>query len=188
MMHFFTKNIRFFLSILFAGVISLSLLSQVVRLEPENPSLTETIKIIFNSAEGNGELKDHVGNVYVHTGLITDKSNDIHSWKHVVGEWGQEIDYLKMKSLGNNLYEYEMVIKDFYNIRDEEVVQQIAIVFRNADGTQVGKNKNDEDIVVPVNGYIPPVIIEDNYLFDKRVYQSHKIKNKILIAMQYCNV
>ncbi len=131
--------------------------AQVIWLKPENPSVTDSVTVYFNAAEGNKALLDQSGNVYLHTGVITSKSIDGHDWKYVVGNWGKDDKSVLMKREGKNLYSYHFVINSFYKLKPEDVANQLVYVFRNADGSLVGKTKDNEDILVPVNGYKPKV-------------------------------
>ena len=147
---------------------SFSAFSQVVRIDPSNPPITENITIYYDASEGNKILKDYKGDVYLHTGVITNRSLDGHDWKYVVGNWGTDDKQVIMKREGPNLYSLKMQIKSFYNLRDEDVAQQLAFVFRNTDGTIVGKTKENEDITVAVNGYKPPVKEQKKIVYKKR--------------------
>lgn len=146
-----------FFSLLIASIAGSAISAQEVRLEPENPPVDATITLYFNAAEGNQSLKDYTGDVYLHTGVITNKSLDGHDWKYVVGNWGTDDKRVLMKREGPNLYSFTMQIRSFYSLRNDDIARQLAFVFRNADGTLVGKTAENEDITVPVNGYKPPV-------------------------------
>jgi oligosaccharide 4-alpha-D-glucosyltransferase len=148
-----------------------SAFSQVVRIDPPNPPITENVTIYYDASEGNKSLMNYKGDVYLHTGVITNRSLDGHDWKYVVGNWGTDDKRVIMKREGPNLYSMKMQIKSFYNLRDEDVAQQLAFVFRNADGTIVGKTSENEDITVPVNGYKPPEKVLEKIVFEKRVLQ-----------------
>ncbi|MBK7028273.1 MAG: hypothetical protein IPH45_03280 [Bacteroidales bacterium] len=89
--------------------------------------------------------------------MITNKSIDGHDWKYVVGTWGKPDPKVLMKRESADLYSFRMKISDFYKLNPEDVAQQLAFVFRNEDGTLIGKTQLNEDITVPVNGYVPPV-------------------------------
>lgn len=155
--------------------LSLSAVAQVAWLTPENPSVDEPVTLTFNPNEGNAGLAGFSGDVYFHTGVITSKSIDGGDWKHVVGDWGQADDRVKMKKTEDGLYSFTFVIKDFYALKSDETAQQLALVFRNENGSLVGKTKRNEDILLPVNGYTPPVALPDTYLFENRSYLSHTL-------------
>ena len=150
------KMIRFWGIALFLFICQVST-AQVIWLKPANPALTDTVTLYFNASEGNKALLDFPGDVYLHTGVITSKSLDGNDWKYVVGNWGKEDKSVLMKREGKNLYSFRFIIKDYYKLKPEDIANQLVYVFRNADGSLVGKTKENEDILVPVNGYKPKV-------------------------------
>jgi alpha-glucosidase (family GH31 glycosyl hydrolase) len=131
--------------------------SQIAWLEPSNPPVDAEIKLYYNASAGNKALAGQTGDIYLHTGVITNKSIDGHDWKYVVGNWGKPDQKVLMKRESADLYSFSLKINDFYKLNPEDVAQQLAFVFRNEDGTLVGKTLQNEDITIPVNGYIPPV-------------------------------
>jgi oligosaccharide 4-alpha-D-glucosyltransferase len=147
---------RQFYSLLFLLLAGTGLQAQMIWLKPASPALTDTATLYYNAAEGNKVLSGYTGDMYLHTGVITNKSIDGHDWKYVVGNWGTTDRNVLMKREGNDLYSFRFVIGSFYKLRPEDVARQLAFVFRNADGTLVGKTGANEDILVPVNGYVPP--------------------------------
>jgi hypothetical protein len=57
----------------------------------------------------------------------------------------------QMISLGNNLYSFYIAnITDYYGVPGTETVLQLAMVFRNADGSIVGRNADGTDIFYDV--------------------------------------
>ena len=48
--------------------------AQVVVPEPEIPISDQAVTIYFDATKGTGGLTDYSGDVYAHTGVITDKS------------------------------------------------------------------------------------------------------------------
>lgn len=150
-------KVKHFWGILLFFLFFRSSFAQVTWLKPENPPITDSVTLYFNAAEGNQALADFTGNVYLHTGVITNKSLDGHDWKYVVGDWGKADKTVLMKREGKNLYSFRMLIKSFYKLQPEDVANQLVFVFRNADGSLVGKTRENEDILVPVNGYKPKV-------------------------------
>ena len=159
-------NVKYLLILLICS--SFPAFSQFVRIDPPNPPITENVTIYYDASEGNKSLKDYKGDIYLHTGVITNRSLDGHDWKYVVGNWGTDDKQVLMKREGPNLYSMKMQIKSFYNLRDEDVAWQLAFVFRNVDGTIVGKTAENEDITVPVNGYKPPEKAPEKIVFVNR--------------------
>jgi oligosaccharide 4-alpha-D-glucosyltransferase len=154
--------------------------AQVAWLTPENPAMNDTVVLTYNAKQGNGALKNYDGTIFLHTGAITDKSIDGGDWKHVTGNWGEDDERVKMTGVGNGLHKFKFVISSFYMLRPEENVQQLAFVFRNANGSKVGKTKNNEDIFLPVNGYVAPKAERKTYKFENRSYLSYFRKNNTI--------
>ncbi len=76
-----TKKITLsFLILLFT---TLAIHAQVITVQPPFPTASDSVTIIFDATQGNAGLKDFTGDVYAHTGVITDKSKDGHEWRHV---------------------------------------------------------------------------------------------------------
>ena len=157
-----------------------SVLAQSVSIDPPTAGLDDTITITYNAAKGNKALMDCKGAVYMHTGVITAKSLDGHDWKHVVGNWGQDDKKVIMAPVGENLWQKKLVIRSFYALGSEEKVLQLSFVFRNQIGSKVGKNANNDDILIPVGGYKPPVVEHASYKWNSRNYVSHNLNNGVL--------
>lgn len=161
-------------------IITIPLTAQVAWLYPVNPETHEKVTLTYNTNMGNMSLAGYEDDIYMHTGIITDKSIDGGDWKHVVGNWGEDDSRTKMKYIGNGLYEFTFVISDFYGLADDEIAQQLALVFRNEDGSKVGKTATNEDVFLPVNGYIPPPPEEKKYLYNNREYMSYLLHDNII--------
>jgi len=159
-----------------------SLNAQIAWLSPPDPSPADTVTLTYNANKGNKALSGYEGDVYLHTGVITQKSIDGGDWKHVVGNWGEDDPRVKMTSIGNGLHQFTFVIQDFYGLNAEEIPRQLAFVFRSVNGSKVGKTKTNEDIFLNVNGYQQPERAPAKYLFDTRKYVSYEIsKNTLLV-------
>lgn len=120
--------------------------AQVLRSDPPFPNAEESITIIFNAEFGNQGLKDCNCDVYLHTGAITENSTSPSDWKYVQGDWGKEVDRLKMRRAAPNVYTFTYTPRDFHSIPNGEEVQQLAFVFRNGDGSKVGRATDGSDI------------------------------------------
>lgn len=125
------------------------LFSQVVEVFPVFPRVDDDVTITFNAAEGNGALLG-VAPVYAHTGVITSESTSGTDWKHVQGNWGTADPRVLMTSIGNNLHTITYNIEDYYGINAGEEVYSLAFVFRNANGSIVGRATDGADIFYPV--------------------------------------
>lgn len=154
--------------------------AQVVTLSSPSPGLNEPFTLYFHADQGNKALRGHDGDVYLHTGVITNKSLDGHDWKYVVGNWGKTDEKVKMKREGKDLYSFKLVINQLYPLAPEDQVRQLAFVFRNADGTLVGKTSSNEDITIPVNGYKPPQASTNTATRSLHSLKStHKLPNQV---------
>lgn len=142
-----TKTYTLLLLIIVAPIY---LVAQVVSLNPTFPIQTDNVTITFDAAQGNSAL---VGQsvVYAHTGVITNLSTSATNWRHVVGNWGTDDAKVKMTSIGNNKFQLTINIANFYGITGTEKVQKLAFVFRNLDGSKVGRNTDGSDIFTPIS-------------------------------------
>lgn len=142
--------------------------AQLLEVMPVYPVTDDTVVIIYNAALGNGALAGYNGDVFAHTGVITTESNSPNDWKHVVDDWGTFDSTTLMESLGNDLYRISYHIKSFYSINAGEQVLQLAFVFRNQNGSLVGRSADNSDIYYTINLKL---------LGD---YQSHNLTGNVL--------
>ncbi|HSW68522.1 MAG TPA: hypothetical protein VLH16_08080, partial [Bacteroidales bacterium] len=126
--------------------------AQVVTTIPPFPTESDSVVIIFDATQGNGELANVTPPIYAHTGVITNLSTAPSAWRYVIAGWTQNTDKARMTSLGNNLYQLVIKpsIRSFYNVPPQEEILQMAFVFRNADGSRVGRNADGSDIFATV--------------------------------------
>jgi oligosaccharide 4-alpha-D-glucosyltransferase len=140
------RKIQLLLAFLF---IALTANAQLVTLSPEKPTFIEEAVLVYDAALGNGALKDCDCDIYAHTGLLTGESANEGDWKKVVADWGDNQAKLKLKSLGNNKYELRFKIAELYGIpATGGNVTALNFVFRNADGSKVGKDNAEKDIYI----------------------------------------
>ncbi len=131
---------------------TLPLFSQVVVTIPEFPVDIDSCYVIFDATQGNGELENVSPPIYAHTGVITNLSSSPSDWKYVVAGWSQNIPKAMLIPLGNNLYKLEVKpsIKEYYGVPASEQILKMAFVFRNSDGSKVGRNSDGSDIFADV--------------------------------------
>ncbi len=137
----------------------------VVYTDPPFPTQTDDITVYFDASQGNAALSGFTGNVYAHTGVITSESTAPNDWKHVQGNWGTADPNVIMTNEGDDLYSLSYNIEDYYSINVGEVVEQLAFVFRNADGSIVGREIDGGDIfhdVYPPNEGLLVNVISPN--------------------------
>ena len=127
--------------------------AQVLSVTPAFPSQNDTVTIIYDATQGNAALTGVIP-VYAHAGLITNQSTSATDWKHVQGNWGTADVSVLMTPLGNNLHKITYHMPTFYGFGSGVAVQKMAFVFRNANGTTVGRATSGSDIyydVYPAN-------------------------------------
>ena len=124
--------------------------AQVVSLLPTFPTQSENVVITFDASQGNGALNGQ-SIVYAHTGVITNLSTSATNWRYVQGNWGTDDSRVRMTSMGNNTFQLSVNIANFYGIPSSERVQKLSFVFRNADGSKVGRNSDGSDIFVAIS-------------------------------------
>jgi hypothetical protein len=131
------------------GGFSFSLSAQILNIDPVFPTVDDTITVLYDATQGNGALAG-VSPVYAHAGLITDQSTTPTDWKYVQGNWGTADPNTLMEDLGNNIHKLRYHIRSYYGVPANETVEELAFVFRNQDGSVVGRDTDGSDIYYPV--------------------------------------
>jgi len=141
----------FFIVLLFLGF-QTQTNAQVITTKPEFPTADDSVTIYFDATRGDQGLMDYTGDVYAHTGVITDQSNNSSDWKYVVTQWPNNIPKIKMTRVSTNLYKLNIgpSIRDFYGVPQAEKIKKMAFVFRNSDGSQTGRDTGGADIFADV--------------------------------------
>jgi glycosidase len=129
-------------------------LSAQVTCDPVFPTVDDNVTLFYTAADGNAALVG-ASAVYIHTGVITNLSTSGTDWKHVVTTWGTNNTAASMQLVSAGVFKKSFNIRTFYNIAANETVLKMAFVFRNADGTVVGRASDGSDIfyeVFPAGG------------------------------------
>ena len=118
----------FFFTLLFIGTF-FSSFAQLITSEPAMPLATDNIIITFDASEGNQGLQGFTGDVYAHTGVITDQSSSDTDWKYVIADWGVNVNKAKMSRVSTDLYQLEISpdIKSYYGVPDGEEILKMAL-------------------------------------------------------------
>ena len=130
---------KIFFLIVFLTISSANIgFSQVITVTPPLPNDQNSVEVIFDASQGSGGLAGYTGEVYAHTGVITNLSTGTSDWKYVKADWGVNIPDCKLTSLGNNKWKLVIgpSIRAYYNVPSAEEIQKLAFVFRS--GVQVG--------------------------------------------------
>lgn len=139
------QRIKLFLMSLLLVAANLS--AQVVQSVPQFPTINDSVVVIFNAKEGDGGLAGFTGDVYAHTGVITEESVGSHDWKYVIGNWGDNNLQPQLTSIGEDLWTLDIGnIREFYGIPESEKVLKLAFVFRSANTQRTGRDVGGTDI------------------------------------------
>lgn len=163
-------------SLLIAGLVFTNLLAQVTT-DPEFPVAGEAVKIIFDATQGTAGLQDYTGDIYAHTGVITDQSTSGSDWKYVIADWNVNTDKAKLTRVSTNIYELQITpdIASFYGVPSSEKIEQMAFVFRSADGSREGKASGGTDIFV--NVYEAGLVLEITQPANNDILQKNQAVN-----------
>jgi glycosidase len=133
-----------------------SLKGQLIISSPSFPTDNQSVVVTFNSSLGSGGLASYTGDIYAHTGVITNLSTSSSNWKYVKTNWGVNTVETKLTQIGPNLYQLSINpnIRDYYAVPAGETILQMAFVFRS--GVAVGgsylegKTSSGTDIMLDV--------------------------------------
>ena len=168
------------LRFLFFVLFPLNIFGQVVT-NPFFPTQNDFVTITYDASQGNQDLEGE-SPIYIHCGLITSESTSQNDWQHVMGNWGIADSDFQMVAIGENLHQFSFQIDTYFDLSPNEVVYELAFVFRNADGSIVGRSTTGEDIFYPIYnttfaaGFIlpnsTPLIFNQDAVFDVVVASS----------------
>ncbi|MBG9376497.1 T9SS type A sorting domain-containing protein [Panacibacter sp. DH6] len=113
------------------------------------------VVVTMDASFGNKGLLNYTptGDVYVHIGVITNKSSGSSDWKHVPFAWATTNTAARCEYLGNNKWKFTINggLRTFFSVTDAtETIQKIAILFRSGDGNRKQANTDGSDMYVPV--------------------------------------
>lgn len=123
--------------------------SQVLTYTPAYPRVTDTITITYDASLGNAALNG-IAPVYLHTGVVTNRSVSLSDWKFRPAKWGTADTTVLMQSLGNNIHTITFRVDSFFGVPNNVKAINIGMLFRNADGTAVGRNSDGSDFFIPL--------------------------------------
>jgi len=131
--------------------------AQLLTWTPDFAKDNDNITITMDASKGNQGLLNYAtpGDVYVHIGVITSASTSATDWRYSKFTWATTTAAAQATSLGGNKWSYTITnIRAFFNapagVPSGEVIQKIAILFRNGTGTVVQRNADASDMFIPV--------------------------------------
>lgn len=129
---------RYFVAFVLLFVFSFRITAQLVWTVPEFPTDNDEVTIYFDATQGSGGLAGYTGDVYAHTGVITENSSSSSDWKYVKTSWGQNSPETKLTRIDTDLYTLLVTpsVREYYGVPAAEDIFQMAFVFRS--GEQVG--------------------------------------------------
>ena len=128
----------------------------LITTNPAFPLEGIPVTITFNATLGNGGLYNYTGDVYAHTGVITNLSTSNTDWKYVKTTWGQNTPETKLTRISANLYSLTIPdIRQYYGVPASETILKMAFVFRGGVANPNGsypehKNADGSDILADV--------------------------------------
>lgn len=133
-----------------------------VTCDPVFPNVDSDVTIYYDASQGNGALTG-VSPVWAHLGVITNLSTGPADWKHVATTWGTNNAAATMTLVSGNIWKKSFNIRTFFNIPANETVLKLAFVFRNANGSIVGRAADGSDMfydVYPANNTLQTILVE----------------------------
>lgn len=139
-------------TVFFFSILSGFLSAQIITTSPVLPVDSKAVTITYDATQGNKGLMGFTGDVYAHTGVITDKSTSGSDWKYVKANWLTDIPACKLTRIAADKYQLSISpsIREFYGVPAGEKILKMAFVFRNSGGTVSGRDLKDADIFVNV--------------------------------------
>ncbi len=127
--------------------------SQVLKWSPSIITESDAVTITFDATQGSAGLKGYTGDVYAHTGVLTDKSINSADWKCIKTTWGTNTADTKLTRIGTDLYQFVISpsVRSYYGVASGDTVKRICVVFRSASSPYLeGKDVGAADLFVPV--------------------------------------
>jgi 1,4-alpha-glucan branching enzyme len=130
-----------------------AMMAQIVTSTPYFPTRSSTVTITYDASQGNGALIG-ANAVYFASGLITDNSGSAPvNWLYAQGtgtNWGTANPAYLMTSIGNNKWQATFNIATLYGDNTTDTIEKLAFVFRNVDGSLVGRTAMGGDMYLNV--------------------------------------
>ena len=110
------------------------------------------VTLTYDATQGNAALNNFTGDVYIWTGVVTSSATGT-GWTYVKSPtFGQADPAAKMtRSATNpNLYTITFTPRTFYGVPAGTPIYRLGMIFKNADGSTVGRSAAGSDIFVDV--------------------------------------
>jgi 1,4-alpha-glucan branching enzyme len=126
--------------------------AQIITTDPALPQAGEAVIIYFDATLGTGGLEGYTGDVYAHTGVLTNLSSGGADWRYVKTDWGVNSADTKLSRVSENHYSLDIgpSVREYYGVPESETITHLAFVFRSSDSNLQGKDEGGGDIFVEV--------------------------------------
>jgi 1,4-alpha-glucan branching enzyme len=147
---------RIFTLVVFAIAAAVQAKAQLLSWSPAFIQEGSTpVTITMDASFGNKGLLNYTptSDVYVHIGVITNKSANSGDWKHAPFTWGTTTAAAHATYLGSNKWSFTITggLRSFFSMTDaSEKILKIAILFRTGNGNSAQRNAGGTDMFVPV--------------------------------------
>ncbi|MCC2545308.1 T9SS type A sorting domain-containing protein [Hymenobacter sp. BT175] len=138
--------------LLFLGTMT-SVRAQVVTTQPAFFRETDQVTITFDASQGNRALQGFTGPVYIWTGVVTNLSPTLTTWRHVKSptfSQGDPAALMTRSATNPNLYTISFTPRTFYPVPANETILRLGMIFKDAAGNTVGRNADGSDIFIDV--------------------------------------
>lgn len=129
--------------------------SQLLTWSPQFAVDTSTITVTLDATKGNKALQGFSGRVFMHLGIITDKSTNNSDWKYVPTTWATTTAP-QAAAAGTNKWTFTLVNpRKYFNaaaggVPAGETILKWALLFRDSVGNKVQKNTDGSDMFIPI--------------------------------------
>lgn len=117
-------------------------LGQTIESDPLYPTINDSVKITFYVDSCNCSLSSYSGDIYAHTGVLSDESVNNGDWKMVIAQWNQNLPKAKLEKINSKTFvlHIEPDIRTYYGLGDTINATDLAFVFRSSDGSKQTAN------------------------------------------------
>jgi hypothetical protein len=144
------------IGIIFILILISSCSSSLVKWSPETLIDSGDVEITCDANEGNKGLMDFPGQVFVHVGLITNKSQNKDDWRFVKFKWGSRESMAKATPAGKNKWKFSIKnIRQYFGVGKDEQILNLAILFREGGCFDIYcktlRNSDGTNIYIPIS-------------------------------------
>lgn len=127
--------------------------AQVVSTQPVFFTENTAVTITYDASQGNGALNNFTGDVYIWTGTVTNLSATNTTWRNVKSSnfgQGDPAALMTRDATNPNLYRITFTPRTYYPVPANETILRLGMIFKNANGSVVGRATDGSDIFVDV--------------------------------------